>query len=168
MKILLATDGSKYALEAALQGGKIIGNLNEKAVKVITVIDNFTPMATEPFITSEEFLVSIEKEMREDAGEIIRLTENVLKQGNSGIRVEKEILVGSAKKIIVKEAEKWGADLIIVGSHGRGFWGRALVGSVSDAVVHNAPCSVLVVKNLKAEEKELSPYGVFGLYAITT
>jgi nucleotide-binding universal stress UspA family protein len=51
---------------------------------------------------------------------------------------------GLAKQVIVEEAEKWGADLIVVGSHGQGLWSRALLGSVSNSVVHHAPCSVFV------------------------
>ena len=39
------------------------------------------------------------------------------------------------------------ADLIVVGSHGRGTVGRFLIGSVSDHVVRNAPCPVLVVRS---------------------
>ena len=46
----------------------------------------------------------------------------------------------------IEEAQNWGADLIIVGSHGYGFWSRALLGSVSNAVINHAPCSVLVVR----------------------
>jgi nucleotide-binding universal stress UspA family protein len=71
---------------------------------------------------------------------------------NKKIEIEKEILIGSAKKIIVKEAEDWEADLIVVGSHGYGFLGRALLGSVSDAVIHHAPCSVLVVKTQEDQQ----------------
>jgi nucleotide-binding universal stress UspA family protein len=52
---------------------------------------------------------------------------------------------GPAAKEIIDKAERWRADLIVVGSHGYGFWGR-LLGSVSNYVVHNAPCSVLVVR----------------------
>ncbi|MCB1025610.1 MAG: universal stress protein [Acidobacteria bacterium] len=53
---------------------------------------------------------------------------------------------------IVEKAKRWNADLIIVGSHGRGFWGRVMLGSISDSLVHHAPCSVLVVR--KPETKE--------------
>lgn len=56
------------------------------------------------------------------------------------------VIQGSPKQAIVEEAETWGADLIIMGSHGYGFWQRALLGSVSSSVVHHAPCSVLVVR----------------------
>ena len=48
--------------------------------------------------------------------------------------------------MIVEEAQNWEADLIIVGSHGHGFWKRSFLGSTSDKVIHNAPCSVLVVR----------------------
>ncbi len=51
------------------------------------------------------------------------------------------------KESIVEEAQKWSADLIVLGSHGYGFWERMLLGSVSNAVVHHAPCSVLIVRN---------------------
>ncbi len=146
MKILLATDGSDYAREAAAYCGELVSGLKSPIVKIITVIDNFTPMATEPFISPEEFLESVEKEIQENAENIVHKTEKIIRIGNEDVPIEKEIVMGSAKKIIVRAAEKWNADLIIVGSHGYGFWGRALLGSVSDSVVHHAPCSVLVVR----------------------
>ena len=46
----------------------------------------------------------------------------------------------------VETAEEFGSDLIIVGSHGYSRWERLLLGSVSQSVVHHAPCSVLVVR----------------------
>ncbi|MGI8495899.1 MAG: universal stress protein [Pyrinomonadaceae bacterium] len=50
---------------------------------------------------------------------------------------------------MVETAENFQADLIIVGSHGYNTWERLLLGSISDSVVHYAPCSVLVVKSSK-------------------
>jgi len=54
--------------------------------------------------------------------------------------------MGAPSRMIIESATNWGADLIVVGSHGRGFWGRVMLGSVSDAILHHAPCSVLVVR----------------------
>jgi len=59
--------------------------------------------------------------------------------------VSTEVLRGAPDQQILAKAKEWNADLIVVGSHGRGFWGR-LLGSVSDGVVHHAECSVLVVR----------------------
>lgn len=61
------------------------------------------------------------------------------------VDVTTDALAGFPDKTIIEEATSWNADLIVVGSHGRGFWGR-LLGSVSNGVVHHAPCSVLVVR----------------------
>lgn len=52
---------------------------------------------------------------------------------------------GSPGLAICKLAKTWGADLIIVGSHGRKGLSEMLLGSVSNYVVHHAPCSVLVI-----------------------
>lgn len=55
------------------------------------------------------------------------------------------IKVGSAKNIILEEADEQGIDLIIVGSHGRhGI--RLLLGSTANAVLHGAKCDVLAVR----------------------
>ena len=62
--------------------------------------------------------------------------------------------LGRPAQVIVEAAERWGADVIVAGSHGHGFWGRLAIGSVSDAVLHHAPCSVLVVRSGTEEAKK--------------
>lgn len=47
---------------------------------------------------------------------------------------------------IVEEAEKWQADLLVIGNRGKGFWERMMLGSTSLGVLHHAPCSVWMEK----------------------
>jgi len=54
--------------------------------------------------------------------------------------------VGKPAGEIVKAAKEWPADLIVIGSHGRGGVGRVVLGSVAEAVMRHAPCPVLVVR----------------------
>jgi nucleotide-binding universal stress UspA family protein len=61
-------------------------------------------------------------------------------------KIEGKAIMGSPKGVIVDEAESWNADLIVVGSHGYPTWERLLLGSVSQAVVSHAKCSVEVVR----------------------
>jgi len=53
---------------------------------------------------------------------------------------------GIPKVVIIDDAKKWGADLIVVGSHGRTGLDRFLLGSVSEAVARHAACSVEIVR----------------------
>ena len=54
--------------------------------------------------------------------------------------------IGSPVGEVVKAAKDWPADLIVIGSHGRGGIRRALLGSVAEGVMRQAPCPVLVVR----------------------
>jgi nucleotide-binding universal stress UspA family protein len=61
-------------------------------------------------------------------------------------RVTGHLKVGAAAKIIVQLAADIGADLVVVGTHGRSGFDRFLFGSVAEKVVRTAPCPVLTVR----------------------
>jgi nucleotide-binding universal stress UspA family protein len=63
------------------------------------------------------------------------------------VKIDTVVELGRPAQGIIQTATDWPADLIVVGSHGYGFWGRLALGSVSAGVVNHAPCSVLVVKS---------------------
>jgi nucleotide-binding universal stress UspA family protein len=65
--------------------------------------------------------------------------------GPSGAKFETHILFGDPGLEILRLGSTVGADLIATGSHGSGFFGRLLLGSVAGAVIHRAPCSILAV-----------------------
>ena len=62
------------------------------------------------------------------------------------VSLDGQIVPGPPRTVILDEAESWAADLIVVGSHGYGAWGRFLLGSVSQSIVSHAKCSVEVVR----------------------
>ncbi|PSN06240.1 universal stress protein [filamentous cyanobacterium CCT1] len=66
----------------------------------------------------------------------------------AGLQAEFTQASGSPGAMICNLARTWQADLIVVGSHGRKGFGEALLGSVSNYVMHHANCSVLVIKGL--------------------
>jgi nucleotide-binding universal stress UspA family protein len=64
----------------------------------------------------------------------------------AGFRTATATRDGSARSAILDYASTWQPDLIVLGSHGRTGVHRFLLGSVSEAVVRHAPCSVQVVR----------------------
>lgn len=146
MRILLATDGSEYAREAAAQCGELVAEIEPAVIKIITVSDYIVDFDSEAFVSEEEFVEHLKKEIYRRTQQILSEAERIIRYQNEHLQIEKEMFIGSAKQLIVEEAIRWKADLIVVGSHGYGFWGRAVLGSVSDAIVHYAPCSVMVVR----------------------
>jgi nucleotide-binding universal stress UspA family protein len=68
----------------------------------------------------------------------------------------KVIREGVPFETIVTEAAAWRADVIVVGSHGKGWVDRLLIGSVTEDLLNNLPCAVLVVPVPKPERTELS------------
>ncbi|HYM82741.1 MAG TPA: universal stress protein [Candidatus Dormibacteraeota bacterium] len=76
-----------------------------------------------------------------------QVAQELVEQGRRmGVAVSFLIWEGDPGESIIEAARSEAADLIIVGSHGRGAVGRFLIGSVSDHVVRNASCPVLVVR----------------------
>ncbi|MCO6510779.1 MAG: universal stress protein [Aridibacter famidurans] len=153
MRVILATDGTSESNAAVA----MVGNLrfsDGDEVTIITVIDMAVPMAFDAYAGYLPNTQEIEKIARENAEAVLEETGRIIGEslGDSGVTVETEILIGSPESRIVEKAEEIGADLIVVGSHGYNRWERLLLGSVSDSVVHHAPCSVLVVRSEETED----------------
>lgn len=62
------------------------------------------------------------------------------------VPVETDVLIGEPGHMIVALAEKISADLVVMGTHGRGGVSRLLLGSVADYVLRHASCPVLTIK----------------------
>jgi nucleotide-binding universal stress UspA family protein len=70
----------------------------------------------------------------------------------TGVNAEFRQILGSPGRTICHAARTWGADLIVVGNRGRTGLKELFLGSVSNYVLHHAPCSVLTVKSAIAQE----------------
>ena len=70
----------------------------------------------------------------------------VRKAGVEPSAVLLQTLTGPAADLIVRQAKKWGADLIVIGTHGRRGFSRFVLGSVAEDVLRRAPCPVLAVR----------------------
>ena len=61
----------------------------------------------------------------------------------NGLEVQRLLVCGSAAELLIEQGK--GADMLVVGSRGRGGFAGLLLGSVSQQVVHHAPCPVVVI-----------------------
>lgn len=75
----------------------------------------------------------------------------------AGVSTEFTQIIGSPGREICALAKTWEADLILVGSHGRTGLSELLLGSVSNYVMHHAPCSVLVIDGQTLSEAIAEP-----------
>jgi nucleotide-binding universal stress UspA family protein len=156
LKILVAIDGSEYGQRALEE----VVRIPWPAASEIRVIS----AAEMPFFPSAEFgtlprqyYEELEQATRDRARRVVEEAVAQLRKALSHSSdsasppsVEGEFLFAPPREAIVEEAHRWGADWIVLGSHGYRGYKRFLLGSVSQSVAANAPCSVLIVR--KPEE----------------
>lgn len=147
MKVLLATEGSEFSQAAIEKCCKMFDESENTEIRIISAAEPLF-VASEPFAVSAEYAREVDSAALEKAKDAVSQAESSIRDSypDLGVGLTTKVVKGGPAQAIVAEAEEWGADLIIMGSHGYGFWQRALLGSVSNSVVHHAPCSVLVVR----------------------
>ena len=147
MKILLAVDGSSHGEEAAREVARRPWPAGSE-VLVVYVIETTPQPAPEMWAGSyEDYFRELTLWKRAQARQALESATRILEaRQDKTLRVTVEMLEGQPKTRIPEEAESWGADLVVVGSHGYGFIDRLLLGSVSHAVAARANCSVLIVR----------------------
>lgn len=147
MKILFATDGGKQS-DASIAMLRNFAISDGDEIRIVTVVDMAVPLSLDVYGGYLPDTGEIEKMARENAGKLLEREEErvrILFPGKN-VAISSEVLFGSPDSRIVEIAESMHSDIIVLGSHGYSRWERLLVGSVSDSVVHHAPCSVLIVR----------------------
>jgi nucleotide-binding universal stress UspA family protein len=148
MKILLAVDGSAYSSEAVGEVAARPWPPGTK-VRVLSAVERVPPPAAELWIDAGGILERTQQEMIKSAERLTASVAEALQA--SGLATETAVREGDPRTVIVDEAKEWSADLIVMGTHGYTGLKRWLLGSVAQAVVSHAPCSVEVVRRKLSE-----------------
>ena len=135
-KVLLATDLTAASEAATAEAFRLAGQLRA-SVLIVNVIDAGAFRRA----SGRGPGVYQVRSSRENA-----MSSLVVRGRAHGVQVSFLIWEGDPAEAIVEAAGAERADLIVVGNRGLAGVGRALIGSVSDEVVRNAPCPVLVVR----------------------
>jgi nucleotide-binding universal stress UspA family protein len=154
MKILVAYDGSECA-DAALDDLRRAGLPSDAQIKVLSVVENWLPPPS-----GLEIIEHIDRDQEYLA--LARRGGIRLVSMEPGWDVKSESGAGSPATVIIEKADEWGADLIIVGSHGRTALGQFFFGSVSQKVLHEARRSVRVARG-RIEEPDTPVRLIIGV-----
>ncbi len=148
LKVLLATDGSEYSERAARS---IVERPWPVAtqVRVLSAVELTLP-ATRAFLelpfADSAFMESARGEAMKRAQDAVARSVEILSSAALVVSESISVLWDRPKTIILDEAARWGADLIVLCSHGRHGLDRFLLGSVSESVAMHAKCSVEVIR----------------------
>jgi nucleotide-binding universal stress UspA family protein len=158
-KVLAGYDGSECA-EGALSELKRCGLPDAVEALVFSVADVLAPPAAEPVDARHpEWLVAAVKRVRAQALHALEQAQATAQRGAKTLqasfpawKVQAQACADAPGWGIVKKAEEWGADLVVVGSHSRSALGRLILGSVAQTVVGHAPCSVRVARGASRKQ----------------
>jgi nucleotide-binding universal stress UspA family protein len=134
MRVLVATDLSDAALPTLEQACEFAA-LFDAAVKVLTVVE---PMPSIPD-------VGVQIDMSAQLLTAEQETRALVTRLEDGEHMEVSVESGSPARTIADEAAAWDADLVVVGSHGKGWVDRVLLGSTTERLLNRLPCSTLVI-----------------------
>ncbi|GAB4830566.1 hypothetical protein Ancab_020331 [Ancistrocladus abbreviatus] len=157
-KIVVAVDESEesmYALSWCLNN--LVSDQDpNSAVLVLLYVKPpppvYSTLDVSGFLFGNDVVATIEEHSRGLVDSVFARADSVYRKSNSEIKVEKKVGSGEAKDVICGTVKRLEADILVMGSHGYGFFKRALLGSVSDYCAKHVKCPVVVVKHPNKNE----------------
>lgn len=142
--ILVAVDGSPTSDHAVIQAAELAKATGGR-VRLLNAMDPIAHISgfEQPEIYSQEVLPRLRK-----AGEALldQARERVAQRGVPVDTVLIENLDARVAQLVVEHAQAWGADLVVLGTHGRRGLARVLMGSDAEQVARTSPVPVLLVR----------------------
>lgn len=146
MKILIGVDGSTHSNDAVAEVARRPWPKNS-TIRVVSAVEPRVVATGGPWVVPPEYFAQAEKAARHTAQSAVDDALAALRKGDDkSLEFTGDVLEGPPKRVILEEADRFGADLIVLGSHGKGAFERFLLGSVSQAVAAHARCSVEIVR----------------------
>jgi nucleotide-binding universal stress UspA family protein len=152
MKILIAVDEKIFA-DAICQ---FVINHQWASAPEIKILHVVEPIFRGNYMSvlPKEVIDDLVEEEKSFSKDLVRKAALKLRDAFHTTHIEEAIVDGHPKEEIVRQAIQWGADLLIVGSHGRGAMNKFILGSVSQAVAASAPMAVLIIRPEQAAQKQ--------------
>ncbi|MEB3310525.1 MAG: universal stress protein [Snowella sp.] len=149
-KILVALDRSTLG-EAVFQQAVDIAKLKQAQLLLIhcisienTIISPYPSFYSEEMVNFSQLVQERFQQESQDAQQWLAECEK--RATEQGISTESQWKIGDPSRLILELANSWGADLIVIGRRGLTGVSEMFLGSVSNYILHHAPCSVLVVQ----------------------
>jgi nucleotide-binding universal stress UspA family protein len=136
-KILLPTDGSKYAKKAE-KDALFIAKASNAEIIILSVVENSFSLG----LPSDDTTFRINQMLKEEAKKNL---ESAKEELGEDIKVSTKIGEGSPADVILSTVEDEDIDLVVIGSSGKTGFDRFIMGSVAERVVKSAKCNVLVI-----------------------
>lgn len=144
-KILLPTDGSKFA-ENAAQHAIWIASRSGAEIIVLNVIETSSLVG----LPAEDLIVRIKEMLKEEGRRSLERISEMVSDSEAELKIEDIQITlkteeGSPAESIIKTIDSENIDLVVMGTSGKHGLDRFLLGSVTEKVVRSAKCPVMAV-----------------------
>ena len=148
--ILVPVDGSATS-ERALEEALRLGQQQAAQLELVHVLADIRLMEANSYINYAE----MKETMKNSGRKILAKAQTVVQE--AGMAADTKLLDASGERIanvIIEEARRWPADLIVIGTHGRSGFSRVLFGSVAEGVVRTSHIPVLLIRGDKSQARD--------------
>jgi len=143
-RIAVPVDGSE-ASNLGLREALRLARGQHAKLQLVHVIDQHYALMTAPEASVQ--IVEVMRALKQGGRRILRNAEALVKRHRCSCScVLLETMTGPAADPIVRQAKKWRADLIVIGTHGRRGVRRLVMGSDAEQIVRTSPCPVMLVR----------------------
>ena len=139
-KILLPTDGSKFA-EKAEKHALFLAEASGAEIIALSVVETSFSSG----LPSDDTIFQINQLLKKETEKNLQKVEKMKEECASDVKITLKVDEGSPAEVILEIIEKEDIDLVVMGSSGKTGFDRFIMGSVAEKVVKAAECSVLVV-----------------------
>lgn len=147
-KVMIATDLSDPSMLALDAGKTMAQRFGAKVLLTYVAEDRIPPLGLIEYGGVD--IAELERQHREKAQARLEVLAAELRSHD--LEVTATVGQGIAHRELIEIARGNEIDLIVVGTHGRGFVSHAILGSTAERIARNAPCPLLVVRDPRAED----------------